>query len=306
MEQKAHDFFTRLAEREGPALGFTADDLVVRGRRRARTRTLGAVAGGVVGVLAVTAAVLPLTGIRSGGPAAATAGVKVTPLPTPDPGCEADLAKLAAMGWPRSGPEKTVTLQACPVAKRIMAALDPDMTHWSEPSPTMTRIPADLVYGYVTGGGVLLEPTWTPDGHVPWKPGNPPQDVGGDSVAVSITITAPGHALGPGLATNHAERGITANGKALGDEPWPAPPSTFALPDGSTVKEWKEQDSAGAGYVLIRTLPSGEQLELRIDGPDSSTGKPSTNKLPFTEQQIIDAVSVSGVEDVRLPMPGLP
>jgi hypothetical protein len=187
-----------------------------------------------------------------------------------------------------------------------MAAMDPDVAHWSQASGSLSRIPADLVYGYQGNTGVILHPFWTSDGHFPYKGNDTPEMVGGDFVSVQITIAGPGKGgLQPGLSHDHAHTGLTANGKATGDKPWD-PPKIFTLRDGSTVKEYKEQDSAGAEYLLIRTLPSGQQLVLQVDGPFSSTGNPSTNQLPFTENQVIAAVSVSGIEDVRLPVPGFP
>ncbi|MEY9863677.1 hypothetical protein ABH935_009330 [Catenulispora sp. GAS73] len=314
MEQNAHDVFARVAEWEGPPLGFTVDDLVAGGRRYARTRRLGAVAGGAVGVLAVTAVMLPLTAITSGGSAVATPGgpgthpAAVAAASTPDSGCEADLAKfVATVGVAPAKADKEVTLQICPLAKQIMAAMDMDVTHWSQASGALARVPADLVYSVDAGGnGVTLHPMWTPDGHFPYKGNDTPQMVGGDFVDVGIAIAGPSkNGLHPGAAaTNHTDLGLTGNGKAAAGKPWD-PPTTTTLPDGSTVKIWMEQDSAGAEYTLIRTLRTGEQLELTVNGPFSSTGKPTTNRLPFTEQQMIDAVSVPGIEDVALSVPSM-
>jgi hypothetical protein len=313
MEQRAHDVFARLAEREEPPLGFTADDVMTRGRRQARARRVGTVVGGAVGTLAVAAAVLPLVSLGSGrhpaGPEA-TVTAPTTPAPVrspspaaPDPGCVADLGKSAAPEARFEGPEKTAALQACPVLKRVNAVLDPGGTHlWASDPGFHHSAPVDIVNGFSTAAnatkldGVESQIWWTPDGHYPFKNDDKP-DMVGPYVQIRTSIRAGGRPDPYANAPDHRDNGLQGNGKAAAGLPW-GPATVTTLPDGSTVSLKKEQDSAGAAVVATRTLRSGAQLILYVSGPDQA---PGMSTLSFTDQQLIAAVSVSGIEDVQLP-----
>lgn len=324
MEQKAHDVFTRIAGREEPPLGFTAEGLAARGRRQARVRRAGTVAGGAVGTLAVTAVVLPLASLGSGGrhtgpavavttPTASTAPTAppTTPAPaattpvttaSPDPGCVADLEKIKAPDGNFEGQDRTAALQACPVLKRVDAVLDPQGTHLSAASPGFLHsAPVDIINGYLGDGdmskfeGLESQISWTPDGHYPFKNNNRP-DMSGPYVQVWITILAAGASDLYTTAPDHRNNG---QGYGAGTRPAWSPEAVTTLKDGSTVSLKREQDSAGATAVATRTLASGAKLILYVNGPYQ---EPGTNTLPFTDEQLVAAVSVPGVEDVRLPI----
>lgn len=253
MEQKAHDVFARLAEREEPSLGFTADEVVTRGRRRARTRRVGTVVGGAVGTLVVTAAVLPLVSLGSGKlPAGPEATVTAPTTPAPDPGCVADLAKSAAPGARFEGAEKTAGLQACPVLKRVNAVLDPEGTHLWASDPTFRHsAPVDVINGFSAAddmnkvNGVESQISWTPDGHYPFKNDGMP-DMTGPYAEVRTSIRAGGGPDPYADAPDHRDYGLQGDGKAASGLPW-GPATVSTLPDGSTVSLKKEQDSARRG-----------------------------------------------------------
>lgn len=319
MEQKAHDVFARVAEREEPPLGFTADDVLTRGRRQARTRRAGRVVGGALGTLAATAVVLPLVSLGSGGhhagpgtaatsPAATPAPLTSAPPAGPDPVCVADLAKFNASDGHLEGQEKTAALQACPVLKQVNAVLDPEGTHlWASSAGFQSSVPADIINGFTADGdttkfdGVEAQISWTPGNSYPYKNNNKP-DVSGPYVQVWTMIRAAGGSESFTSAPDHRN-----NGQGTGDpasRPTWSPPTVSTLKDGSTVSLKKEQDSAGAAVVVTRTLPSGAQLILFVNGPFQD---PGTNTLPFTDQQLLAAVNVSGIEGVQLPInSGLP
>lgn len=312
MEQNAHDVFSRIAEQEEPPLGFTADEIVTRGRRQVRVRRAGAVLSGAVGTLAVTAAVLPLASLGSGGQRAEPGAPGTAPTAPATSGaagafaedCAADLAKAARTGGVLQGAQSTAALQACPVLKRVDAVLDPQGTHlWAASPDFQHSAPVDIINGPMEGGatskisGIGSQISWTPDGHDPFKHNGVPETTG-PYVRVLITIRAAGGSSDFASAPDHRDTGLHGNGAAAPGLPW-GPATVTSLKDGSTVSLKKEQDSAGASAVATRTLPSGAQLILYIDGPYQ---EPGTNTLPFTDQQLVDAVNVSGVDDVALPI----
>ncbi|GAA2064588.1 hypothetical protein GCM10009839_90130 [Catenulispora yoronensis] len=313
MEQKAHDVFTRLAAGEEPPLGFTADDVVDRGRRQARARRAATVAGAAAGMLAVGAGVLPLWAFKSDGrpapPAPPGATVIVPTKPTalrtsssedaaPDPGCVADLGRLDPSEGHFEGPEKTAALQTCRVLKRVDAVLDPDGKHLSNASPGFHQpSPIDIINGFSSSGGMTTfdgvesQIAWTADGHYPFKNDNKP-DMSGPYVQVWITIQAAGGSDPYPSAPDHQINGQSGSTRSWG------PTAVYTLTDGSKLTLTREQDRVGAAALATHSYPSGNRLLLYVNtAQDAGTGS-----LPFTDDQLVAAVDVPGIEDVQLPI----
>jgi hypothetical protein len=228
-----------------------------------------------------------------------------------DPRCQADVDKAWPPGDPMNESGRALAIQACPVLQRMDAVLDPEGEHLRAVDSGLRPQPPDAIAGFRGHGdtglldGVEAQSFWTPDGHYPETPANIDQEVG-PFLTVDIELEAPGtpddysggtesHVPDPNL---HLK-----DGQAAPATPW-GPATTTTLADGSTVKVRREVDPDGATYAIIRTLPSGFKLTLYVDGPQP----PGTGMVfPFTEQQLVAAVSVPWTEAVGLPVPdGIP
>jgi len=311
MEDEARDVMTRLAERTGPPIRFTADDVVGMGRRQIRNRRIiGGVTGTALGVIAVGVGLS--AGISPGASRAVEPGgaTKTTPVtvPTTDPQCATELAKLRKAGTVLGPSETKLDLQVCPLFKQMAGVLDPEAKHlsvWPPHSYLSGRgvpfLTAPFGSGMAIGGpdeslfiGIDTSGTWTVDGkgheNAPYSPG--------PYFSVSMSIYAPGSAgEEEPPPVNHA-----AHHSASGDMPhgsWGLKTIT-TLPDGSTVSVRSEHDSGGSTYEAVRTLPSGENLTLYVDAAYGGIDAGVT--FSFTQQQLIAAVSIDGVADVTLPV----
>lgn len=303
MEHEARDVMARLAERTGPPIGFTADEIAARGHRQARNQRIGAMVGGaasLVGVVAVTAAVLPGsggTGHGSGPLAPATTRLA-------DPACVDDVDKVIPPSDGLNAAERAVAIQACPLLKRMNVVLDPAGTHLGAVDSALDPAPTDVMNGIETVGsngrysGATAHLSWTPDGHHPSSAAHP-MDLIGPFVDVNITVQPAGapdeYAHGTMDHLSHPE---LKPGQAPPDVPWSAPTST-GLSDGSTVTVRSEHDSGGSSYLVTRTMRSGVRLELEVTGVFNDDEVPTS--FPFTEDQLVAAVSVPGVDDFTFP-----
>jgi len=315
-ENQTREILARLAGHEGPPLGFTADSLAARGRRHARTRRIGATAGGAVGVVAVAVAVLPGMAPKGSGT------VDPNPATTPSRGaspaegraCVADMAGRPEFDGDLDKTRKRIALEMCPLLRRMDAVLDPQGTHLTAVDDSRRPAPIDVTIGLGTSGAGMADFTtaeasdsWTADGHYP-NTSEHPMDVFGIFTDVRISVLAPAapDPLPYGGADHLAHPGLKP-GQAPPAVPW-GPARVTPLPDGSTLSVRGEADSGGKRYLLVRTMPSGMRLALLVDGPFGNG--PSGTPFPFDEARLTAAVSVpwDGVIDLPAPtgMPPLP
>lgn len=306
LEEEAQAVLARVADCEEPPLGFTADDIVARGRRQVYARRVRRTAGGAVSMIALVAAVLPLTAFGSRGTGTGTALDRppdLARLAETDPHCyEEVMAFLKPDDEKLDQPISRLGIRLCPLIRRIHGDLDAQAGSLNtDDTVAAPPLHTDLINYFAPGNWpyqvIANQAYWTPEGRFSFSPSS--NQTTSQPVLVEIAVQAPGHEVQ--YRKNHLDhRQIKpAENGAADPVPW-GPATVTTLADGTTVSVHSEQDDAGASIEAARTLKSGVRLFLYIDGAYGAGG---AKDFPFTEQQVVAALSVPVPEDVRLPTP---
>lgn len=281
---QARELFARTVVHSRPRLAFTAEDLVLGGRRRVRRRRLAAIVGSTasVAVVAVAATAFAGGGGRSGAAVvtpAASVTTAVTTSASPSPSPSRSTAR-SLTDDERTLAEKKL---AAAVFAEMLGKLDPGMKHL-----TYTPAPHAQV-AFTPNTGVCTEKTkvqdaygfdayWTVAGKDPFPRS---QDATSPYVQVSIEVFAPG-------------QNVDQFGTGVG---W-GPLTRTSLSDGSVVATRSAED--GHRVQSVRTMGNGQQiLFFALDSAGFSGEKTApTNPFPFTAAQLSGIVSA-----VSLPLP---
>lgn len=304
IEEEAQDILARVVDCDEPPLGFTADDIVARGRRQVYARRARRTAGGAISVIAMTAAVLPLAAFDSRGTGASVERrPDLAKLAETDPHCyEQVMASLKPDDEKLNQPVTKLDIQLCPVIRRIHGVLDTQAGSFNtDDTDALPPLHSDLISYY--GGGTwpdeyyVNQVYWTPEGR--FSDGFSSSQTARQPVTIEVAVQAPGTA--PQYREVRWDHGQTLPSENTAMEPGPwGPTAVVTLPDETTVSVHSQQGSTGESIEAIRTLKSGIQVFLLIYDNRSAGG---TAGFPFAEQQAVSAMSIPITEDIHLPKP---
>lgn len=288
--ESAHELFARTIARTQPQLGFTADDLVLDGRRRVRRRRVAAMVGSTASVAAIAVAATAFAG-TGGRPentltsAATSTHTTRTPhtTPTTTPPTSPTTSKPPADA-DRAAADKRL---ATAVFAQMLGELDPGGKHLTLMQTRNGDSP------YTPNGAICIEKAklqiadgltayWTADGKSPFPRGQTDTSPWSE---VSVMVTAP-------------DQGADQFG---GTKDW-GPITTTHLPDGSVLRT--ASGANGHRMQAVRTTTNHQQIVLSVidswvNGGDAQEAQSlPTNPFPFTITQLASIVS-----RMSLPLP---
>lgn len=275
-------WFAQSVGQARPRLGFTAEDLVLGGRRKVRRRRVAGALASTASVAAVAVAVTAFSG--GGGGSQVVAGTGSTP--TAVSSSPSTPGSPSSPGTPQAAKLLSDQKTAYAVLSKLFGELDPGGKHLTTQSPL-----AVTNMGFLCSGKTHLQISysgseeWTVDGRpaVPRK-----NDDTTPMIEVTVMVTAAGY-----------QQNVFGEWGGF-QENW-GPIARNTLPDGSQL----QTGTAGGGHAVqaVRTLPDGRQLVVSaVDGSVHGVGlnkavRP-TDPFPYTADQLGQIVAGSS-----LPLP---